>query len=503
MKHDINQIAGAFFQDMPMPRFIVRQDSASDYVVLEVNKLAQKYFDFSADHMKNRPIQDFMAQENLLQFRQAFEVCYDRGKAVTVQAVPKVPGSVRIYGFYISPIANEDGEILYLDVLGQLDLSDHGILQRERDDALTLMSSIFEVSKIGIVITDHTGAVIRVNDGFVRQFGWGRENIINKSLVDFVAPEERNRIQAVHDDMIKTGESLSGEMQVLKKSGGLANALVTSSTLELSQKRRYQVTTMMDITDRKQMEKSLVVAKEQADAANRAKSAFLANMSHELRTPLNAIIGFSEMMVKQVYGTLGHEKYDEYIGDVHESARHLLDIINEVLDMSKIEAGRLDLKEEQLDFVELLAASVRIVTGKALRQSVSIHLDVGKNLPLFYGDVRLLQQAFINLITNAVKFSQKNTDVQVQARVDEDGGVVTEVIDYGVGIPAAEIPRVLEPFGQVFHRAENAHDQGTGLGLPLAKAMIEMHGGTLELESTEGVGTKVIVTFPPERAMVY
>jgi two-component system cell cycle sensor histidine kinase PleC len=336
------------FQKMPVPRFIVEARGGEEYVVSEINDLALKYFDLSAEQIVGHNIRDFMSPENARHFQQSFEVSCSKRRAVTIQALPGVPSNLRVYGFYISPmlgapIMGGDGNITYLDVIGQLDVSDQSILQRERDDAISLMSSIFDVSEVGVVVTDHNARIIRVNESFVRTYGWSRDELINSDVITLVTPDERNLARRNHDEFIRTGIRSSGEMKIIRKDGSIANALFTTATLELSQKRRYQVTTVMDITLRKQMEESLRLAKDQADTANRAKSAFLANMSHELRTPLNAIIGFSEMMIKETFGGLGHDKYKEYLGDVHASANHLLEIINEVLDMSKIEAGRIEL----------------------------------------------------------------------------------------------------------------------------------------------------------------
>lgn len=194
-----------------------------------------------------------------------------------------------------------------LDILGQPDVSDQSILQRERDDAILLLTSVFDVSEIAIVVTDCNGRIVRVNDAFIRTYGWSRDELINAEVAGVVTPDEREMARDNHREYITNGVRSSGEMKIIRKDGSIANSLFTTATIELSQKRRFQVTTVMDITLRKQMEQSLRMAKDQADTANRAKSTFLANMSHELRTPLNAIIGFSEMMEKETFGPLANE----------------------------------------------------------------------------------------------------------------------------------------------------------------------------------------------------
>lgn len=489
------------FAHMPVPRLIIWPDGKGLYVALEVNKPALEYFGRTEEQVIGQPIQDFMDDENVLQFEQTFEVCLSRKKIVTIQALPGVPGNMRIYSFLVSPLLNDKGEVEYLDVLGQPDIADQSVLQRERDDAISLLTSVFDVSEIGIVVTDANSRIVRVNDAFVRAYGWRREELISAEISSLVTPDEREAAKSNHEEFIRTGQRSSGEMKLIRKDGAIANALYTTATLELSHRRRFQVTTVMDITLRKQMEISLRIAKDQADAANRAKSAFLANMSHELRTPLNAIIGFSDMMVKETFGALGHPKYAEYLEDISGSGKHLLEIINEVLDMSKIEAGRIELDESEVDVRNLIESVTRMMASRAFGNSITIQAEIEDRLPNIVADQRLLRQVFINLVTNAVKFSHNGGRVDVKALLAGNGDLECRIIDYGVGIPKDKIAQALEPFGQVSERPENSSDQGTGLGLPLAKAMVDLHEGALELLSDVGQGTTVIVRFPAARVV--
>lgn len=488
-----------YFKKMAIPRFVVQASGEDDYQIIDANELALKYFDLSANQVIGKNIASFMGQENALHFKQSFEVCYARKSSVTIQALPGVPGNIRVYGFYVSPIIDDTGAVKYLDVIGQLDMADQSILQRERDDAISLMSSIFDVSEIGIIVTDNSGRVVRVNDGFVRAYGWSRDELMNANFISLVTPDERELARQNHDEFIRTGVRSSGELKIIRKTGSVANVLFTTATIELSQKRRFQVTTIMDITLRKQMEETLRHAKDEADAANRAKSTFLANMSHELRTPMNAIIGFSEMMIKETFGALGHEKYSEYIADVHSSAQHLLEIINEVLDMSKIEAGRIELDESQMDARDMLLSVTRMLASRAFASDVKMEVVVPKGLPNIFADPRLMRQIFINLITNAVKFSDTGGRIDIDACMLDDGRMQITIADEGVGIAKAKIKQAMEPFGQVSDSYENADMQGTGLGLPLAKAMVELHDGLMRLESDVGQGTTVFVTIPSYR----
>ncbi len=489
-----------YFQEMTIPRFIVKREGKS-FVITNINAMALKYFDKSRENVIDKPIAAFMDNANAQHFQQCFEVCCAREKSVTVQALPSVPGEVRVYGFYISPIKNKKGEIEYLDIIGQLDVADQSILQRERDDAISLLTSVFEVGEIGIVVTDPKGIIVRVNESFVRTFGWPRDDLMNSDMIDLITPDERDMVRKIHNECIQTGGHNSGELKLIRKDGTVANVLSTTATIELSQKRRYQVTTVMDITLRKRMEESLRMAKEQADAANRAKSTFLANMSHELRTPLNAIIGFSEMIIKETFGALNNQKYKGYLDDIHSSARHLLEIINEVLDMSKIEAGRIDLDETEIDLHELIRSVTRMMASRAFGNNIKLEMDLSDSVTHLNADERLLRQVLINLIANAVKFSNPGGHVLVTSERLRDGSTQIIIKDEGIGIPKEKIQQAMEPFGQISDRPENAFYQGTGLGLPLAKAMIELHDGILQLESDLGKGTSAIITLPSFRTL--
>jgi signal transduction histidine kinase len=236
-----------------------------------------------------------------------------------------------------------------------------------------------------------------------------------------------------------------------------------------------------------------------AEAANLAKSAFLANMSHELRTPLSAIIGFSEMMQREALGPVGSTRYRAYADDINRSGEHLLALVNDLLDLSKIEAGKMELNEDLVDFGRLLADCVTLLRDTAARAQVELEIDRNaEQLPPVYSDERKLKQILINLVSNAVKFTSAGGKVQIGAAVLASGALQVSVTDTGVGIRPEDISKVFEPFGRLRDAIESGQP-GTGLGLPLSRKLAELHAGTLEIESAPGRGTTVRLSLPRER----
>ncbi|MGO1120614.1 ATP-binding response regulator [Rhodovibrionaceae bacterium A322] len=237
----------------------------------------------------------------------------------------------------------------------------------------------------------------------------------------------------------------------------------------------------------------LLVAKEAAERANRAKSAFLANMSHELRTPLNGIIGFSQVMKSEMFGDLGNERYVEYASDIYSAGEHLLAVIGDILDISSIESGGIEFHPSRVNLPELLKRCVRMVTKQAANAGIIISVHTGANLPDLMADEMRLKQIFLNLLSNCIKYASGGP-VVILALQDKNS-LHIQVKDRGRGIPQEDLEHVLTPFGQTRKRADIAHE-GAGLGLHLVKAFTEMHGGSLSLDSEVGVGTTVNLHFP-------
>ncbi|TIV91983.1 MAG: HAMP domain-containing histidine kinase, partial [Mesorhizobium sp.] len=236
---------------------------------------------------------------------------------------------------------------------------------------------------------------------------------------------------------------------------------------------------------------------ERAEAANRAKSEFLANMSHELRTPLNAIIGFSELMEQRLFGPLGSERYEEYASDINGSGKYLLGVINDILDMSKIEAGQFSLDREEIDLCPLIKETVRVISLQAAEKSITVETRIADSMRL-YADRRAIKQIAINLLSNAVKFTGQGGKITVRAR-SASGALVLTIEDNGCGIPKQALSKLGRPFEQVQNQFSKNHT-GSGLGLAISRSLAELQGGALKIRSTEGVGTIVSVRIPLKKS---
>jgi two-component system cell cycle sensor histidine kinase PleC len=286
------------------------------------------------------------------------------------------------------------------------------------------------------------------------------------------------------------------------KDGGYVSVGTDITALKIHEEKlldseKRQIATISDLRASQQrlaeLAEKYAEEKTRAEEANQAKSKFLANMSHELRTPLNAIIGFSEIMESGMFGPLGAEKYLEYCGDIRGSGEYLLDVINDILDMSKIEAGRIRLDFEDLDLDTLLSEALRVVSARAHDKQLKLVARISPDLRL-RADRRALKQIALNLLSNAVKFTPAGGRVTVRGRA-ADGCIMLGIADSGIGIAKESLTRLGRPFEQVESQLTKSH-QGSGLGLAIAKSLVELHGGRMRIRSTPGKGTLVVVRLP-------
>ena len=244
----------------------------------------------------------------------------------------------------------------------------------------------------------------------------------------------------------------------------------------------------------------LLITRDEARAADRAKSEFLAAMSHELRTPLNAVLGFSEVIKTETFGPVGSVQYRDYANDIHASGQHLLALINDILDLSKIESGKDELQNETLEVCEIISSVLKLVEHRAEQGNIKLELELPGHPPALRADERKLKQILVNLLSNAIKFTDAGGGVTLKTWCRVDSGYVFQITDTGIGIAPEDIPKALSRFGQIDGDVKSQYE-GTGLGLPLTKALVELHGGVLDLQSEVGVGTTVTVRFPAVRVV--
>jgi len=335
---------------------------------------------------------------------------------------------------------------------------------------------------------------LEVNDSAIERYGYARPTFLEMTLDDINAPGEP---PAPLDIDAATGRL--GTWQHRAENGRLMTVELVGHRLEF-RGREAAIVAAVDMTDQKRIEEESSKARQAAEAANRAKTELLTNMSHELRTPLNAIIGFSEIMAEKLFGPLGSAKYEGYIADIRHSAAHLLMVITDILDLAKIEANSFELDENLVETGAIINSALRLVKPRANRGSVKLHYDRRHGDVVIRADELALKRVLINLLSNAVKFSHPGTTVVVRSEFNTEGAFVIVVVDQGIGMAPDEIPIALAPFRQISSGLQRRYE-GTGLGLPIAKQLVEMHGGTLTIESQRRVGTTVTVILPNARVL--
>jgi len=370
----------------------------------------------------------------------------------------------------------------------------------ETRQAYETLLRLIDVIPRMICVTGRDGRYLLVNRLFASFVGVAASRLIGKR------PAEAHggplaRILTEGDKRLLSGKALpsSAEEEIVDRDGNPGVLLASKALFHAEDGEESMVITVfVDITERKRTERELLAAKDHAELANRSKTEFVANMSHELRTPLNAIIGFSQVIASEMLGPVGTPKYVGYARDILASGEHLLGLINDILDVSRLEAGKLDLVEEVIDSAKTVADIVQLVEAKARASEVQITIRREGVIAPLRADARKLKQIVLNLLVNAIKFSHRSSKVEIVLR-NVNGAHSIAIIDQGIGMDSVEVELAMTRFGQVASTWTRKHD-GTGLGLPLAIGLTELHGGVLTIHSTKGIGTTVTVTFPPERS---
>ncbi|HYG86345.1 MAG TPA: ATP-binding protein [Azospirillum sp.] len=393
---------------------------------------------------------------------------------------------------------------LETDVLSTAAVLLAGAIQRARLDAELRRSearkqAIVETALDCILTVDASGLLVEFNPAAERTLGYRRDEVLGRRMEELIIPPAWREAHRAGFARYLAGESGGTVGRRLEVTAMRADGSEFPAELSIAPSRvaeeLFFTATLRDITTRKQGERDLIEAKAKAEAAAQAKSAFLNTMSHELRTPLNAIIGFSEIIKDQAMGPLGSPMYLEYAKDIHESGGHLLRIINDVLDMSRIEAGKLRLAPEAIDLGQVVHSCLQMVRDHALKGEVALLDDVSA-LPLaVHADRLAVMKILLNLLSNAVKFTPPGGSARVSAALEADGTLVLTVADTGVGIAPDALKQVFEPFQQG-DMALNRRHGGTGLGLAITRALVELHGGGITLTSEPGQGTTATVRLP-------
>ena len=392
---------------------------------------------------------------------------------------------------------NENAMVLMISTQAVAEVGGKAMSLRRLESENNELKSVLDTATDGVLVLDRAGRVLSANRSAEALFGYEAAEIAELSFGDLFAPESRRSVLDYLDRLanragvLDTGREAIG----LVRQGGLVPLYFTMGRIAEGEKF---CAVMRDITAWKRTEEELINAKQQAEKASTAKSEFLAKISHEIRTPLNAIIGFSEVMMDERFGPVGNERYRQYLRDIHTSGGHLISLLNDLLDLSKIEAGKLELTFVSVNLNDLLQQCVAIMQQQANRERVIIRTSLPPNLPQIVADTRSVRQIALNLLSNSIKFTGAGGQVIVSTALNDDHEIVLRVRDTGPGMSEKELQTALEPFRQL---ATSSRAGGTGLGLPISKALAEANLARFRISSQVSDGTLVEVAFPATRVL--
>ena len=384
-------------------------------------------------------------------------------------------------------------------------LVDHETL-RLRDEAqqqrLTELEAILDTATDGVIVLDGDGLVLSVNSSAEALFGHDALELVGTSYLSLFAAESqmivRDYLEGVRENGVRSLMNDGREVTGLEKQGRTMPLFMTLGRTSVQGSGRF-CAVLRDLTAWKKVESDLKESRRQAELANAQKSDTLARISHELRTPLSAIMGFAEVMVEERFGPVGNERYRDYLRDIHQSGQHLLSLVNDLLDLAKIEAGKFDLDFEAVDVNATVRAALAMIRPEAERHHVFLRSALASSLPMIVADERTMRQVVINLLSNAVKFTEAGGQVIVTTTLSDQGEVAVRIRDTGVGMDSDDLKMALELFRQT---AAGRKAGGTGLGLPLTKALTEANRARFAIKSERGRGTLVEIIFPSNRVLV-
>ncbi len=468
-------------------------DGDGRFIFEAVNPAFSKMTGLAQDQVVGATPEDFLLASDAAEMNSNFRKSIQSGQIASYYQTMAVPRGRIHWNYHIYPICDENGDIHRIQCVAT-DLTDlrrmeqalQEVERKNRALIAAMPDAIFKISADGVFLDLEEGKDTVLGIPPIQFLGQRLEQAMPKDIADtarkYIARAFQTRRTQMFEYQLTVEQVVHDfEVRVVAASNEEALAIVR------------------DITERKTIERELRIAKEQAEVASRAKTAFLATVSHELRTPLNAIIGFSDVIRNQLLGAIGQPRYKDYAQDIHDSGTHLLDIINDILDLSKLEAGRVELHEEVIDVNYIVRQSIHLMEGRITDGKLQLGLNLSSSLPLVRADKRVLKQILINLLSNSVKFTLEGGSVTVSTYEETSGGVTVCVEDSGIGMRPEDIPLAMTPFAQIDSAMTRRHP-GTGLGLPLVKSLVELHGGAFKVESALGRGTKALIRFPASRS---
>lgn len=496
IQHDYSRLR-QFMNSLPIPITVSSQASG---ILLYVNQPALDLM--GIDDLSERPNArgiDFFA--NPEEREVAVASLADTGTASVEFQLKRTDGSL-LWVFFTARKITYEGD---LAIIGSLtDITPRRQAEEELRKSEEKFRLLADHANDLINICSLEGKYIYVSPSIERLLGYRADEVINREISEFVHPDDLDQIFASNIKHIADNSAYVTYMYRIRHKSGHWEWMEASASIMRDERsgKPLQISAVSRlITERVLHEQELTQARERAEKADRAKSDFLAHMSHEIRTPLNAVIGFAEVMRDQMFGPLGSPRYLEYTTDIYNSGTHLLALINDVLDISKVEAGNFELQEDRVELDTIIQTTLRLIKDRSDAKRILLTSRL-HDAPDLWCDRRVMVQVMLNLVGNAVKFTPDSGRITIESQLNSEGCLEITVTDTGVGIAAQDIPAVMLPFGQVRTRSDTAMaEPGTGLGLPLAKSFIEKHGGYFTLTSEPGIGTRATITLPASRVI--